>query len=159
MTITVYKTSADNRALDKISTASVVGSAISTIDMPHDNNVLSPTFIVTSNSNLYTANYVYCATYGRYYFIDSVTTLTGGRMALKCSVDVLQTYATGIKNCPATIIRAASKGAPTMYSDNKLPIYPTKKTITSITSAETSGSFSADGGYCYVLNTIGGSSS
>lgn len=157
MTITVYKTTADSRALDKISTASVVGTAISTIDMPHDNNVLSPTFIVTSNSELYTANYVHCATYGRYYFIDSVTTLTGGRMALKCSVDVLQTYATAIKNCNGTIIRAAAKGAPTMYTDNKLPVYPSKKVITSITSAETSSSFSANGGYCYVLNTIGGS--
>ena len=43
-----------------------------------------------------------------------------------------------------------------MYVDNKFPVYPSKKVVTSITSAETSGSLSADGGYCYVLNTIGG---
>lgn len=157
MTIDIYKTTADTRALDKLTSAQQVGTSITTIDMPHDNNLLTPTFIIANNSAVYTANYLHCATYGRYYFIDSVTTLTGGRMALKCSVDVLQTYATAIKNCNGTIIRAAAKGAPTMYTDNKLPVYPSKKVITSITSAETSSSFSANGGYCYVLNTIGGS--
>lgn len=156
MTINIYKTSADNRALDKLTNAQLVGTSISTIDAPHDNDILNPVFIIASNSTAYTANYLYCATYGRYYFIDSITTMTGGRMALKCSVDVLQTYATDIKKCSANIIRTASKGAPTMFTDNKLPVYPSKKIITSITSAETSSSFSADGGYCYVLNTIGG---
>ena len=157
MTIDIYKTSADSRALDKLSNAQLVGTSITTIDAPHENNILTPTFIIANNSAVYTANYLHCSAYGRYYFIDSVTTLTGGRMAIKCSVDVLQTYATGIKNSNATVIRAASKGAPTMYTDNKLPVYPSKKIITSIVSTETSGSFSADGGYCYVLNTIGGS--
>lgn len=156
MTITVYKTSADNRALDKISTASVVGSAISTVDIPHDNNILSPTFIVTSNNALYTANYVYCATYGRYYFIDSVTTLTGGRMVLKCSVDVLQTYAAQIKACTATIVRSESIGHPTKYIDSKLPVYPSKNTLTSIKMASDFDTAFFPPRYCYVLTTIGG---
>ena len=156
MTIDIYKTSADNRALDKLSSAQLVGASITTIDMPHDNDILNPVFIIASNTAVYTANYLHCATYGRYYFIKSVTAMTGGRIAVKCSVDVLQTYATEIKSCNATVIRTATGGKPTMYIDNKFPVYPSKKVVTSTTSAETSNSLNADGGYCYVLNTIGG---
>ena len=155
MTITIYKTTADNRALDKLSSAGT-GTTIPTIDIPHDNNIMSPTFIVSASNTLFTANYLLCPTYGRFYYIDSIVSQTGGRVALKCSVDVLQTYATAIKNCRATVIRTATGGKPTMYVDNKFPVYPSKKVVTSTTSTETSGSLNADGGYCYVLNTIGG---
>lgn len=161
MTVTVYKTSADNRALDKITTATIIGSAIATMDVAHDNDIITPTFIVESDSDLYTANYLYCPTYGRYYYINNISVLTGRRMALKCLVDVLQTYSNDIKNSVATILRAEKIGKPTKYIDNKLPVYPSKKNITSIVlpqkSVPLSTTLSTTDGDNYLLCVVGGS--
>lgn len=159
MTIDIYKTSADNRALDKISSAQLVGAAITTIDIPRDNDILNPTFIIATNTAVYTANYLYCATYGRYYYIKSVVAMTGGRMAIKCYVDVLQTYATGIKACNAVVVRSESIGSPTKYIDSKLPVYPSKSNITSISMASDNSDLNMNiipPTNCYVLTTIGG---
>ena len=159
MTIDIYKTSADNRALDKLSSAQLVGAAITTIDIPRDNDILNPTFIIATNSAAYTANYLYCATYGRYYFIKSVVAMTGGRMAIKCYVDVLQTYASNIKNCYATITRTNS--APTKYVDAKLPVYPNKNNITSIIRGSeglSTAYLDGEGDY-YLLTVVGGAAS
>ena len=159
MTINVYKTGADNRALDKISGASSVGT-YSTIDAPHDNSVLNPVFIVASDSALFTANYLYCATYGRYYYIDNIEILTGRRVALRCRIDVLQTYADDIKARTATIVRYEKlkngEGAPTKYIDSKLPVYPSKNNLTSIIMASDFDTVIFPPPYCYVLTTIGG---
>ena len=156
MTIDIYKTSADNRALDKLSSAQLVGAAITTIDIPRDNDILNPTFIIATNTAAYTANYLYCATYGRYYFIKSVVAMTGGRMAIRCYVDVLQTYADNIKNCYATITRTNS--APTKYVDTKLPVYPNKNNITSIirTTTELNSAYLDGEGDYYLLTVVGG---
>ena len=63
-----------------------------------DASIMTPIFVYSSNSN-YPAgiNYLYWADTGRYYFIDDIQILTGGRMALYCTVDVLETYADYIK--------------------------------------------------------------
>ena len=157
MTVTTYKLSFDPRQLVKVVEGTTpTAEVLATIDPTHDIDILNPTFIVANDADVLTSNYLKCAELGRYYFIDSISVMTGRRLAVKCSVDVLQTYANEIKNCSATVIRTATPAHPTMYTDNKLPVYPSKKIITSITSAETSSSFSASGGYCYVLNTIGG---
>lgn len=157
MIVNTYSVSFDPRQLVKVVAGTTpTASANATTDPTHDVDILNPTFILASSSAIIGSNYLYCPDFGRFYFIDSVSVMTGRRLAVKCSVDVLQTYANSIKTCPATVIRTATPQRPTMYTDSKLPIYPNKKIITSITSAETSSSFSANGGYCYVLNTIGG---
>lgn len=159
MTINVYKTSADNKALDKI-TGATSKSTYTTIDTQHDNSVLRPIFIVSSDSALFTANYLYCAAYGRYYYIDNIEILTGRRVALHCRVDVLQTYASAIKARTATIVRyekiKGGTGAPTKYIDSKLPVYPSKNNLTSIIMTSNIDTTIFPPAYCYLLTTIGG---
>lgn len=152
----LYTISADPRQLLKVTNETPYTSAIASIEPTAPVNILSPTFIFNNNSSLYACNYLYCDTFSRFYYIDNISILTGGRIAVECSVDVLQTYATEIKARTATITRSESIGHPTLYTDKQLPVHPVNKHITSIEMPELSGSFSADGEYSYLLTVIGG---
>ena len=154
----LYKISADPRQLEKVTAATsyVTIPSIGSIEPTAPVDILSPSFIFNNDSTLYDYNYLYCATFKRYYYITGISILTGGRILIQCSVDVLQTYKDEILNCKATITRSESVGAPTRFTDKQLPINPVNKFVTSIEMPETSGSFSADGEYSYLLTLIGG---
>lgn len=117
---------------------------------------LNPVFIVNYNSQYLTANYVECSALGRKYFCK-VSVNTAARTVLTCSVDPLSSF--DLSNCSIAVLRNEGIGQPTMYQDSKLPVYPSKKNVTSIVMQETSGLFTANGDECYVLTVIGGDTS
>lgn len=160
MTCYLYNISADARKVDKVELGVTPHTEAHTAVKPTAPlDIITPTFIFDYSASALSCNYLYCSEFARFYFVTNIAVDTAGRINISCAIDVLQTYGAAIKNCRATVIRTATGGKPTMYVDSKFPVYPSKKVVTSITSAETSGSLSADGGYCYVLNTIGGTSS
>lgn len=55
--------------------------------------------------------YTYCeiATFGRKYFIESCESVAGGHCILHCHVDVLSTYADGIKALECLVLRNENK--------------------------------------------------
>ena len=158
MKLKLYQISADPRELEKVTAATqyveIPASKLMEPTAPID--ILSPSFIINNDSSLYSYNYLYCDTFGRFYYIDSMSILPGGRILIQCSVDVLQTYKDDILSTIGTVTRSESIGAPTLYTDKQLPIHPVNKFVTSIEMPETSGSFSADGEYSYLLTLIGG---
>lgn len=159
MTCYLYNISADARKVDKVELGVTPHTEARTAVKPTAPlDIITPTFVFDYSAAALACNYLYCSEFGRFYFVTNIAVDTAGRINIQCNIDVLQTYSAAIKNCRATVIRTATGGKPTMYVDSKFPVYPSKKVVTSITSAETSGSLSADGGYCYVLNTIGGTS-
>lgn len=135
MTLTFYNVTADTRCLDKISQLQptyTTPASPSLLKPDTDVDIINPEFDLTYNSIILTSNYVYCDTFGRYYYITNMAVNTAQRIIVSCSVDVLQTYASDIKNSTATILRSESIGAPTHYTDSKLPVYPAKNNVTSI---------------------------
>lgn len=156
MTCYLYNISADSRQLVKVDNSTPYTEARTTVKPTASLDIITPTFIFDYSAAALACNYLYCVDFGRFYFVKNIAVDTAGRINITCAIDVLQTYSAAIKNCRATVIRTATGGKPTMYVDNKFPVYPSKKVVTSTTSTETSGSLNADGGYCYVLNTIGG---
>lgn len=52
-----------------------------------------------------TCNYMYIETFGRYYFITDIKSITAGIFEVSAHVDVLQTYADSIKNCTGVVAR------------------------------------------------------
>lgn len=54
-------------------------------------------------------NYCYIPAWGRYYFFDEPTILTGVRVEIQCSCDVLATYKTNIQSYNAFVERSASR--------------------------------------------------
>ena len=161
MTLYLYNISADTRCLTKV----IVGTtpAIKTaadIKPTEGVDVLSPAFILGYDSSYLSCNYLYCSELKRYYYITEMTIDTAQRIHVQCSVDVLQTYASSILNCMATVVRSESVGRPTMYTDSKLPVYPTKKNVTSIVMQQVvvplNSQLSTADGDNYLLTVIGG---
>lgn len=159
MTCYLYNISADARKVDKVELdVTPYTEAYTTVKPTASLDIITPTFVFDYSAAALACNYLYCSEFERFYFVTNIAVDTAGRINISCAIDVLQTYSAAIKNCRTTVIRTATGGKPTMYVDSKFPVYPSKKVVTSVTSAETSGSLSADGSYCYVLNTIGGTS-
>ena len=81
----------------------VIGKSLRTLGtvkgvLKGDASITSPTFVVEANSSYFNGvNYLYWEETNRYYYIDDIQALTGGRMLFVCSVDVLESFKTQIK--------------------------------------------------------------
>lgn len=96
MQIKFYKMSDDKRVIDKTLGTAKTKSSCQLIE---PSSITNPSFTIAIDTTLYNYNYVYIAYFGRYYYIDDITVLDGARMMVTCSVDVLKSFATQIKNC------------------------------------------------------------
>ena len=126
MTVTLYKTSDDPRVVNKTLTA--VGNTISATAKGNF-SIISPTLILDYTGSMTGVNYFYITDFGRYYYITDISLDIGGRIVISGAIDVLKTYATGIGNATATVIRSESVGKPTMIPDSKLPVNPNTKEL------------------------------
>lgn len=83
-------------------------------------DILNPVLQVDSSR----VNYTYCeiATFGRKYFIESCESIAGGHCILHCHVDVLSTYASGIKGMECLVLRNEDKNKwKRDYTDRAIP--------------------------------------
>ena len=105
MELTFYKQAATPNRVDKSDYLTVVGT-VSNVVLKDDTNLMSPTFILKTSEKVYNSNYVYCSFTHRYYYINNIDALSGGRLAIHCSIDVLYTYKDEILNSSAWIERS-----------------------------------------------------
>lgn len=106
MNLTLYYNSSERKVIGKSlqNLGNVAGI------LKGDASITSPVFILQSNNNyLSGVNYLYWQETGRYYYIDDIELMTGGRMVFYCSVDVLQSFATQIKAQTAIIDKQESE--------------------------------------------------
>lgn len=156
MTVNLYKIAKDMRVIDKIAGAVPLNNTPVTIKPTEKVSLLSPTFEIDMDAVYMTANYLYCDTFDRYYYIRDVRVNTAQRLELDCFIDVRQSFMNDMKNSELTVIRNEAVGLPTQISDNKLPVNPSRKCITSIVLADSTHSFSTDSSYSYLLTVVGG---
>lgn len=157
LTVTLYNVTDNPKKVNK-----TLGSAVHTFSsnvQPTDPcDILNPSFILNYGSTGATdisANYcVVGSPFNRNYFIKGSKILTGGRMQIDCTVDVLTTYADGINAANATIIRSAKIGHPTLVADSKLPVWTNERTTYIDNFSDTP--FGATITKPYILTTIGG---
>lgn len=145
MIITIGTTRDDKRALHK----SWSGFDI-TVQLKQPCNILNPVFILGYNSSIVSANYLYCAEFNRYYFIDNINLMPGHRMELQCSVDVLMSYSADIDNVSALIVRQENAGL-SMMADTSIMI----KNFAIIDTYNFPNNFDVAFG-SYVMQVIGG---
>ena len=105
MELTFYKQAATPNRVDKSDYLTVVGT-VSNVILKDDTDLMSPTFILKTSEVVYNSNYVYCSFTHRYYYINNIDALSGGRLAIHCSIDVLYTYKDEILNSSAWIERS-----------------------------------------------------
>lgn len=156
MTIDLYASAFDKRQLDKITNATKLNSQPVSVMPTSIINDESPVFELAYNSSYLNANYVYCSSFDRYYYVNERRVNTAGRIELVCYIDVRQSFSNSIKATECTVIRSEAIATPTRIHDNKLPVNPTSKIVTSIVLPETTQTFDTDASYSYVLTVVGG---
>lgn len=156
MTINIYKIAKDNRVIDKITGAVALNDQPITIKPTEKLSLISPVFEIDFDAAYMTANYLYCDSFDRYYYITDARVNTAQRLELECMVDVRQSFSAALKNSEVTVIRNEKIKYPTQIQDNKLPVNPSRKIITSIVIPEIDNSFSTSASYSYLLTVIGG---
>ena len=124
-------------------------------------SIENPIFIIggiTDIAEFCNINYAYLPRLGRYYFVDDITMETGGRVALKCSVDVLKTFSPDIDSMGKTLITRQANKRDLLLPDSMLPLKAEK-----VTQVLSLGSIGLDNdtndadksGYFLVLSTSG----
>lgn len=107
MELTFYKQAATPNRVDKSAYLTQVGT-ITNVVLKSDVDLMRPVFILKASPIVYNSNYVYSSFTSRYYYIETVTALSGGRISLQCKIDVLHTYRAEIKNSSAWVERSAA---------------------------------------------------
>lgn len=142
--ITFYNYSGDKNKINKQLSS---GTAFSC--MPYDSvDIMNPSVILDYNSALESVNYAEFDS--KYYFIDSIERMTGGKMMIRLHVDVLKTYAAQILALPAIADRTESESAQNAY----LPDMLTRKYAYTRNISALGGSFSYNGDNM-ILVTVG----
>ena len=117
MNIYFYNVKDDRRALVKTLINTGAGAnlkATLTGHLKDDCSILDPVIEVAYNADILTSNYMYIPAFGRYYFINNITTSTQ-RLYISAHVDVLMTYSTDIKTLRCVVDRQADPWKCNLY--------------------------------------------
>lgn len=120
--------------------------------MKQDSSIIHPIFIMAySPTYIQNINYAYCEETKRYYFVDGIESMTGGRVLLRCTVDVLETYKKQILAQTAIIDKAQDTSLANLYFNDGSFIQDSRNfyTIVNFTNG-----FNDNGEY--ILITAGG---
>lgn len=152
VSIDLYQNTSDNRSLYK----SLTGLKNVDATIKAECELTDPIFILQFDNDVFNANYCYCENFGRYYFVNRRRMLTGGRIALECHVDVLNTYASNIAATVTDIVRQEQAGVSDI-PDSLLPLSPAKQHHTMFLNALPFNLDSATAlSFNFVLNVSGG---
>lgn len=102
MTLTLYANSSEFAALDKVLTqvASMTGT------LREETSIIDPVVTVEGlEPYIAQVNYAYIPEFGRYYFINNIESVRTNLWRISMHVDVLHTYAAGIRENSAIIER------------------------------------------------------
>lgn len=113
MTITIGKCFSDHERLDK------VVSNIETVNarIKEDTSIVDPTFILNTPGTV-DFNYVTVPAWGRKYFVRNIIAMPGERVAVSCHVDVLSSFASGIRAAQAIVDKQESQDIASKYIDD-----------------------------------------
>lgn len=88
MNVSIYKNLSDNSVIGKNKTLVYETEC----EIKGESSIINPVLILQYNEQLFASNYVYIPSWSRYYFIDDMRVLTGGRVEVSLSVDVLESF-------------------------------------------------------------------
>ena len=122
--VTLYNTSSDPRTLSKALTA----IATVNVEIMDNNNTFNPILVLDNPQNYRGINYVCIPHVNRYYFA-AVEIVRGQLCNIHCDVDVLMSYAAGIRNTKVLLDRTAQNRLSNLYfADDKIRKYAYERT-------------------------------
>lgn len=149
MQITLYQTNSEAARADKSLSSIDTVNAVPTDDL----DILAPVIVLDYNTAYLAANYVYIGLFQRFYYITDRAVTIGKRIIITCAVDPLMSWVSYMGNNDITVTRSQAAGI-TKMPDNKLPIIPCEKEITS--TILRSSFFTKTDANSYLLSVIGG---
>lgn len=114
LSIVIASCSDDPRKLNKTYSGGVTASCY--VKEPCD--LFNPKFVLNYNSAYLGKNYIYVASWGRYYFIDNIELAPGGKCVISATEDVLMSFKSQINTIDATIVRCGDLNQANMYIDD-----------------------------------------
>lgn len=93
-------------------TKSITDVAYATGVLREGTSIIDPTFLIEtelSSDMISNVNYLYCAEFGRYYYVTNIIAETGKLWSVHCHVDVLMSYASQIKAQTAVVARQTNQ--------------------------------------------------
>ena len=102
--IVLQKNNSDDNVLSK----SIENLSTVTGTLKEKTSILSPV-ITISGAIPIQCNYMYIAEFGRYYFVEDITSVHNNVFEVSARVDVLQTYASQIRACTGIVARQKDK--------------------------------------------------
>lgn len=104
-TVTLYVSDSPVEKIGK----SLSSSADFTCELKDDTSILNPKIKIYSSSNLSGYNYMYISEFGRYYYINDISSPRNNEWDISAHVDVLETYKVAILANSAVIRRQESQ--------------------------------------------------
>ena len=103
-TIKCYKNLSENNVVDKSITQ--LGNDVEGV-LKDSCTIVDPVIKIEDipGSNIADLNYIYIASFNRYYYVNNIEIENNKLFILHCHVDVLKTYASGIRSNNAVISR------------------------------------------------------
>lgn len=125
MTLILYDCADNNSKIDK----ELINPVTVTVRPTDGFDMDAPTIDIQYTQAALTKNYAKLTVgeYTAYYFINARAVYPAEKITLQMQIDILQTYADGIKNSYANVIRNAQRI--THVHDDKLPIEPDRFTL------------------------------
>lgn len=123
-------------------------------DFREGQSILTPEFTIESAVNLSDYNYCEIATFGRSYFMK-VTAVQTNIWKLTLDVDVLSTYATGIKACDAFVKRTEAPDKINFYM-NDGSLYTEQREVITYQTFKKNNADASLGTDSYYLMVAGG---
>lgn len=119
-TVNLYYNASENKVIGKTITLLGTLDCIfkDAVSIEHPVLIVSNiTMSITGETYLDDLNYLYIPKFNRYYYVDEIKTLTGGRYEIRCSVDVLESFRDDILNLNVILDHSENLGA-NMYLDS-----------------------------------------
>ena len=113
--IKLQTSNSDKRALDK----NITDVATYTGVLKDETSIINPIIRIEANlSSIAMCNYMTIDTFGRKYFITDIKSITADIVEISGHVDVLSTYADGIRKNTGITYRQETKGHWNLYLDD-----------------------------------------
>lgn len=114
MIVYFYKISDDRKVVNKTTDATTLVQTCNSVHYKDDVDILNPVLEIAYDALLTTANYLYVPDWGRYYYINNITTGMQ-RLFFECHVDVLKSYDVDIRKLSCVIARQENSTNANLY--------------------------------------------
>lgn len=81
-------------------------------------DIINPVIEIEYGASPATVNYLYIGEFGRYYYVNDITSTKNGLWAFSCSSDPLMSFKTQIRGCTGILRRAQSPSAYNVMLDD-----------------------------------------